>query len=108
MHARLEELLLIIRDDLAHAGLLAHLRAGVVLTGGVARVPKLERLATQVFQMSVQTAHAKIGSGPSSVLDEPECSTAVGLVKLGAQQRVAQRQSPTGVFNWLADKLVGA
>ncbi len=108
MHARLEELLLLIRDDLARAGLLAHLRAGVVLTGGGARVPALERLASQVFQMSVQTARAKIGSGPSSILDEPECSTALGLVKLGAQQRVAQRHSRTGVFNWLAGKLVGA
>jgi cell division protein FtsA len=108
MHARLEELLLLIRDDLARAGLLAHLRAGVVLTGGGARVPELERLATQVFQMSVQTARAKVGSGPSSILDEPECSTALGLVKLGAQQRAAQRQSHTGVFDWLADRLTGA
>jgi len=108
MNARLEELLMLIRDDLARAGLLAHLRAGVVLTGGGARVPEFERLATQVFQMSVQTARAKVGSGPSSIWDEPECSTALGLVKLGAQQRAAQRQSRTGVFDWLADKLVGA
>ena len=99
---------MLIRDDLARAGLLAHLRAGVVLTGGGARVPEFERLATQVFQMSVQTARAKVGSGPSSIWDEPECSTALGLVKLGAQQRAAQRQSRTGVFDWLADRLTGA
>jgi len=112
MHARLEELLMLIRDDLTREGLLAHLRAGVVLTGGGARVPALERLATQVFQTSVQTsvqtARAKVGSGPCSILDEPECSTALGLVKLGAQQRATLNQSRTGVFNWLAGKLVGA
>jgi cell division protein FtsA len=108
VHARLEELLLLIRDDLAREGLLAHLRAGVVLTGGGARMSAMERLAAHVFQMPAQTARATVGSGPSSILDEPECSTALGLVKLGAQQRDTGRHSRTGVFNWLAGKLVGS
>ena len=99
---------MLIRDDLTREGLLTHLCAGVVLTGGGARVPALERLATQVFQASVQTARAKVGSGPISILDEPECSTALGLVKLGAQQRATPNQFRTGVFDWLAGKLVGA
>ncbi len=78
------------------------------MTGGRARVPGLDRLAAQIFNLPVALARASVGSGASGLLEEPEHSTALGLVKLGAKQHAAGHRSRPGMLDWLAGKLVGA
>jgi cell division protein FtsA len=91
MSLRLEETFRLIETDIARAGLLDYLRAGVFLCGGGARTPKILGLAETVFQMPASLARASSISGIKSALDQPEFATAIGLVKFGSFQ---QKKAP--------------
>jgi cell division protein FtsA len=84
MSLRLDEILRLIAQDLDAAGLTDYLRAGVVLCGGSSRAPGIVSLAENVFQMNVALGHADAVSGLTTALDQPEFSTAIGLVKYGS------------------------
>jgi len=106
MHLRLEEIFQLIAQDLEAAGLTDYLRAGVFLCGGASRVPGLEQLAENVFQMSVATGHATAISGLTAALDQPEFATAIGLVKFGSLKlrRRAARPALAGVLRQTLDR----
>jgi len=84
MSLRLEEIFQLVVQDLEPAGLLDHLRAGVFLCGGGARIPQIARLAEQILQMPVSLGKTNSISGLKSALDQPEFVTAIGLVKFGS------------------------
>ena len=93
---RLEETLELIEAQLAQAGLLDYLRAGVVLCGGGARVPGIQQLAEDVFQLPTQLGKTNSVSGLKSALDQPEFATAIGLAKYGSFQQ--KRRTGRGFF----------
>jgi cell division protein FtsA len=84
---RLEETFELIEADLAKAGLLDYVRAGVFICGGGARVAGIQQLAERVFQLPAQLGRANSISGLKSALDQPEFATAIGLVKYGSFQQ---------------------
>jgi len=86
MSLRLEEVFRLIRHEVERDGLLDYLRAGVFLCGGGARVPQIQQLAARVFGLPVSLGKAATVSGLRSALDQPEFSTAIGLVKFGSFQ----------------------
>lgn len=92
MSLRLEEIFEIIAEELAQAGLLDYLRNGVVLCGGGAHIPGIERLAGRVFDLPVSVGRTKAISGLASTLDQPEFATAIGLVKYGSFQAATGRK----------------
>jgi cell division protein FtsA len=96
MGLRLEETFELIEAQLAQAGLLDYLRAGVVLCGGGARVPGIQQLAEDVFQLPTQLGKTNSVSGLKSALDQPEFATAIGLVKYGTFQQ--KRRTGRGFF----------
>ena len=98
MSVRLEEIFLIIAQDLEQAGLMDHLRAGVFLCGGGARIPQIAKLAETVFQMPVSLGQTNSISGLKSALDQPEFVTAIGLVKYGSRRK---RKPPGGFLSRL-------
>lgn len=87
MSLRIEETLQIIEQDLAHAGLLDYLRAGVFICGGGARIPQIQMLAEKIFQLPASIGKTSCINGVTSALDQPEFSTAIGLVKFGSLQQ---------------------
>lgn len=94
MNLRLEETLDLVAQDVDKAGLLPHLRAGVLLCGGGARVPGLLKLAEQIFELPVALGRTSSISGLKSALDQPEFAAPIGLVKfasLKARSRAGQR-----------------
>jgi len=95
MSLRLEEILHLIGQDLAQAGALDYLRAGVFLCGGGARIPQIANLAEDILQMPVSIGRTNSISGLKSALDQPEFATAIGLVKFGSfhQRKRAARAS---------------
>jgi cell division protein FtsA len=95
MSLRLEEIFQLIEQDIARAGLLDYLRAGVFLCGGGARIPGILKLAENVFQLSASLGRANLISGIKSALDQPEFATAIGLVKFGSFQ---QKKRAAGGF----------
>ncbi len=87
MALRLEEVFQLIAQDLAQAGALDYLRAGLFLCGGGARIPQIARLAEQVLQMPACLGKTNSISGLKSALDQPEFATAIGLVRFGSFQQ---------------------
>ncbi len=91
MSLRLEEIFEIIATEVEKTGLLDYLRAGVLLCGGGARIPEVQRLAARVFGLPVSAGRTQSISGLVSTLDQPEFATAIGLVKFGSFQQDRRR-----------------
>ncbi len=110
MALRLEEIFQLIAQDLEQAGLFEYLRAGVVLTGGGARVPHIAKLAETILQMPVSIGQTNSISGLKSALDQPEFAAAIGLVKFGSfetrrrEGKFSLTQGIKGVFGRLLQK----
>jgi cell division protein FtsA len=104
MALRLEETLALVAEEVAQAGLLDRLRAGVFLAGGGARIPRLQALAERVFGTAVSIGRAGTLSGIRSALDQPELATAIGLVKFGSFQ-VRRRDARPSLAEGLRSRL---
>jgi cell division protein FtsA len=104
MSVRLEEVFQLIRDEVQKAGLLDHLRAGVFLCGGGARIPRIQELAGRVFGLPVAVGRAAAVSGLRSALDQPEFAAAIGLVTYGAMQ-LRKRGTRSGLTGGLRHKV---
>src|SRR5262249_39680492 len=104
MSLRLEEVFRLVRHEVERDGLLDYLRAGVVLCGGGARIPQIQQLAARVFGLPVSLGRAATISGLRSALDQPEFSTAIGLVKFGSFQ-VRKRAARGGLAGGLRHRV---
>ncbi len=93
---RAQELLSLARDELRRAGLETLVPAGLVLTGGAARLRGLLELAERVFSLPVRIAVPRGLEGMGEDVSRPEYSTAVGLVLYGARARRLAAQHPSG------------
>ena len=105
MALRLEETFDLIEGQLAQAGLLDFLRAGVFLCGGGARIPGIQQLAEDIVQVPAQLGRASSISGLRSALDQPEFATAIGLVKYGSFQQ--KRRTGRGFFTRAVRETLG-
>ena len=105
MALRLEEIFQLIAKEIQSAALHHQIRSGVFLAGGGARIPGVQKLAEQVFEMSATIGRTNCLSGLRSALDQPEFATSIGLVKFGSfeqQKRAGGRSSLTsGIRNTL-------
>lgn len=79
IEARIEEILSLVNVEFEKSGLKPYLAAGVVLTGGVALTPHIVDLASEVFDMPVRIGKPFGISGLKDIVENPICSTAVGL-----------------------------
>jgi len=84
MALRVEEVFELIEHELSQAGLLNYLRAGVLICGGGARIPGIQKLAERIFQLPASLGKTNSISGLKSALDQPEFVTAIGLIKFGS------------------------
>jgi len=92
MSLRLEETFSLIERELAPLGMLDRMRGGVYLCGGGARIPQIQKLAENIFQLPAFVGRTNSISGLKSALDQPEFATAIGLVKFGTMQ---QKRKPS-------------
>ena len=79
IHARLEELFQLVKQDITPVLDDYKIRCSVVLTGGVSSMTSIETLAAQVLKMQV-----RIGRNPDWVINElqqPGMSTVIGLLQ---------------------------
>lgn len=79
LEARYEDMLLRARSILDEAGLIHHLAAGVVLTGGSSQITGLPNLASRVFDMPVDRGLAPYLFGMNPSAHSVEFTTAIGL-----------------------------
>ena len=80
IEARTEELFRYVDEELVSVGRSGLLPAGIVLTGGGAKLPGLVDLAKDTLRLPAQIGYPKPLGGVLDRVDDPEFATAIGLV----------------------------
>lgn len=80
IEARTEELFHYVDEELVSVGRSGLLPAGIVLTGGGAKLPGLVDLAKDTLRLPAQIGYPKPLGGVLDRVDDPEFATAIGLV----------------------------
>jgi len=100
VEARIEELLSLVKGELRRSGFEDLIAAGIVITGGTAKMDGMRELGERVFEMPVRIGASRGVGGLQEVCDDPIYSTAVGLLLYGhrnREARVADRVGNSGV-----------
>jgi cell division protein FtsA len=84
---RYEELYLLIRDELRRSGFEELIAAGIVITGGTAKMEGAVDLAEEVFHMPVRLGVPQHVRGLVDVVRNPIHATGVGLLLYGRDNR---------------------
>ncbi|MGA9342702.1 MAG: cell division protein FtsA [Rhodanobacteraceae bacterium] len=90
---RYEEVFEMVQADLRRSGREELVRAGVVLTGGAARMEGALELAEELFHMPVRLGLPQHVVGLADVVANPLHATGVGLLLYGSRQEV-ERSTP--------------
>ncbi|UTW49203.1 cell division protein FtsA [Bacterioplanoides sp. SCSIO 12839] len=84
---RYDELFTLIQSELRRSGYEDLVAAGIVLTGGTAKMEGVVELAEEIFHMPVRLARPHSVSGLSDVINNPIYSTSVGLLLHAVKQQ---------------------
>jgi len=96
IEARLEEIFTLINKELKKIGKDKLLPAGIVLTGGTAKLPGCVDLAKNILGLPAQTGFPEPLGGLVDKVDEPSFVTAVGLILWGAEDVLRKGSSIRG------------
>ncbi len=102
IEARYEELFALVAAELRRSGFEDLVAAGIVLTGGAAKIDGALDLAEQVFQMPVRLGAPQQVNGMVDIVNNPIYATGVGLLLSGYQDYKSEtnfeyRQSESGM-----------
>ncbi len=86
---RYEEILSLVQDELRNSGFEELCAAGIVLTGGSAKMIGTIELAEEVFQMPVRIGIPQLSTAQEKIKD-PCYASSVGLLLFGLQSEVMQ------------------
>ena len=95
---RYEELFGLVRDELRRSGFEELIAAGIVITGGSAKMEGAVELAEEVFHMPVRLGAPQYVEGLMEVIRNPIHATGVGLLLYGRESlaRRDRRSTPIG------------
>jgi cell division protein FtsA len=100
---RYEELFGLIRDELRRSGFEELIAAGVVITGGSAKMEGAVELAEEVFHMPVRVGSPQYVEGLKDVIRNPIHATGVGLLLYGHESLMRRGRRSTPVSNSIGD-----
>jgi cell division protein FtsA len=101
IHCRVRESFELLKKQLEEEDNLPVLGAGVMLTGGCSLLKGINHLAEEVLGVPVHLTHAQTVSGLTSAFENPQFSTAIGLIKYA---EAMQPERPAGLFSKLRKK----
>lgn len=107
LEPRAQELLLLVREELQHAGLDSLIPAGLVLVGGGARLTGLVELAESLFGMPARLAVPQGLEGLPEELSQPEYATVAGLLLYGVQAKRLAAQRPATLMGKIKSMFAG-
>ncbi len=81
VHLRLRETLELLKRQLEEESFINYAGAGIFITGGCSLLSGIDHLAQEIFEMPAHAAHAQTMSGLTSAFENPQFSTAIGLIK---------------------------
>lgn len=82
---RYQELFELIHEEIKSSGLEEHIAAGIVLTGGTAKMEGAVEFAEELFQMPVRVGVPLNVKGLAEYVEDATYSTAVGLLHYGGE-----------------------
>ena len=113
---RMEEILYLVDQTLVRSGYKDMIGAGVVLTGGTSLIEGCQELGEQIFNLPTRIGYPRNVGGLKDVVNSPKFSTAVGLLRYGAEKELSGQKkfttrSENGMFEgvlarmkkWFAD-----
>ncbi|MDF1497472.1 MAG: cell division protein FtsA [Patescibacteria group bacterium] len=89
IEARVEEIFEKVEEELKRIERSGMLPAGIILTGGGAKLPGITEVARQVFHLPASVGASSLESSVPELIQDPAFATAVGLVEWGYE---AERQ----------------
>jgi len=101
---RVEEILMITNKAIKRSGFFDILAAGVVITGGTARLRGIDTLAEDIFHLPVKIGIPKEIGGLTDIVQDPIYATGVGLILYGFEKKnqvLIRRTRGVGVFDAL-------
>ena len=109
---RYEELFNLVQSELRRSGFEDLLAAGIVLTGGTAKMEGAIELAEEIFHLPVRLGYPSDVKGLSAVVRNPIYSTAIGLLKYAQKQiqeqgLVEKETSVRSLFSTSYGKMLG-
>jgi cell division protein FtsA len=102
IHMRVRETFELLRRKLEAGGDLHLLGAGIFITGGSSLLRGIDALAQEIFELPVHITHAQTMSGLTSAFENPQFSTAIGLIKYA---QAVQMDRPSGWLSRFTQKL---
>lgn len=107
INMRVEEMFQLIQQDIKRSGYDNLLPAGMVLTGGTALLPGIDKLGSEILGMPVRIAKPENMIGMIDQLNSPEYSTAVGLLywAMTMQDTAAVEQTDKNKIVTMGDKV---
>ncbi len=102
VHCRVRETFELLKKKLDTDNYLHFLGAGMMLTGGCSQLKGIQHLAEEVFGMPVHVTHAQTVSGLTSAFENPQFSTAIGLIKYAEATQPAR---PRGLFRRFRERI---
>jgi cell division protein FtsA len=105
IHARMEEILQLVKKRIGNEVLNRNFGAGVVLTGGGAKMTRVQDLASSVFEMPCHLGGPKHVSGLALPAENPEFASTVGMLQLG--WRMMKEEDRPRAFGGLLRKVFG-
>lgn len=94
MHARMEEIFELVKAQVSNEVKKKNFGAGVILTGGGARMNRVQDLASRVFEMPCHIGYPKEVSGLALPTESPEYASLVGMLKYGVRTRNSAVRGP--------------
>mgnify|MGYP001050641355 CR=1 FL=1 len=98
IHARTEEMFELIRERIQEGVSKKNFGAGVILTGGGAKMQRIQDLASKVFEMPCHIGVPRDISGLALPSESPEYASTVGMLKYGLREQSAAQPGP-GIGN---------
>ena len=103
LEARMEEILELVNKNICSSGYRNRINAGLVLTGGTVLLPHIVEMVEQIFDMPVRIGYPQGIGGKVGEVESPRCTTAVGLVLYGSEERKYGVKSRSGVVQRLKE-----
>ena len=103
LEARVLEILEMINRELIASGQKNKINGGIVITGGTALLSNLDDLAEQIFDLPVRLGYPSGMTGKIEELNNPRCTTAVGLVMHGRNKQHENGRQDSTVMSRLKD-----
>jgi cell division protein FtsA len=100
IHLRLREIFELLKRTIEEEPFINYVGAGIFITGGCSLLSGIDHLAGEIFEMPAHVTHAQTLAGLTSAAENPQFSTAIGLLKYAQAVQIDRpRRGITRIFS---------